>query len=535
MKELLTLLKLQYKKSSIRWPEMKGRKLSQMVAAFILLVAVFVGFFYVMLKVSVPFYKLDLEKTYLTFVIALLLIISLIYQTVAILKNFYYDKDHELYAKLPVQDWKIKSAKSIYIISKQVLLVVIYFGFLVFPFAIIANYTMSFYVKIMITALVLIPLPFVGAVLISIPAFFILNLLKRNLGVSLGAVIVLLGAFYYFYTNFISIVMDLINNSGGFINQDQLTQIQNVTNGLYISNLFYLIITEVNVGLFILYILAILLILLLIGMFANILLMKLSTKLVERRHGRQKIYKPKKIKQSNQFVAILKKELITIVRNSDYGFQVIVLNLLMPVFMVMTVRVTAQLGAQSVGIMIIPGVALLTTLIFILISSNFQSNLISSEKNAYYIGLILPIRYRYYLLTRIVLPISLNIVMMTTGLIILTVTNMITIGQFFLILGISFFFLMGFSTISIYKDYKAPEYHSGVGQSANYLTNVSIGLVFAIILGLILSILPFFNEKRPGGYYFPIELTYTLLLAMSFTYFAVTAIMFYRQLKRDRV
>ena len=76
MKELLTLLKLQYKKTGIKLPEMKGRKLSQVIASIILLGAVFVGFFYVMLKVSVPFYKLDLEKTYLTFVIALLLIIT---------------------------------------------------------------------------------------------------------------------------------------------------------------------------------------------------------------------------------------------------------------------------------------------------------------------------------------------------------------------------------------------------------------------------------------------------------------------------
>ena len=61
-----------------------------------------------MLKVTVPFHRLDLEKTYITAVIALLLVISVIYQTAEILKNFYYDKDYDLFARLPVETYKIQ-------------------------------------------------------------------------------------------------------------------------------------------------------------------------------------------------------------------------------------------------------------------------------------------------------------------------------------------------------------------------------------------------------------------------------------------
>ena len=535
MREVYQILKLQFKRRSIRWPDIKGKKLVGILLAVLLLVGVFASFFMLMLKVSLPFYKLDLEKTYLVFVMALLLIISVIYQTVEILKQFYFDQDHDLYAKLPVEDWKVKMAKSLYLISKQFLLVVIYFGFFVFPFAVVSGYTMGFYIRLLFTALIFIPLPFLGAVLISIPAFFLVNIFRRYIVAALSAIVVILGSFYFLYTQFISVVMNLINNSGGFINPEQLERIKNTTNIFFISNLFYKIINQTHVGWFILSILIAVIILSLVAVLSYYLLVNLSPRLVVRRGGMTKVYTKKEFKQHHPVISILKKEIKTIFRNSDYSFQVIVINALMPLFMIMTVRVTAQLGAEAVGILIVPGVALLTTLIFILLSSNFQSNLISSEKSAYYIGLILPIKYRYYLYIRIILPIFLNTLMMMIGLFVLMMTNYLTVGQFFLILGISFFFLLGYSIICIYKDYKNPEYQSGVGGSINFLTNTATGLILATVLGLMLSILPFFNEKRPGGYYFPIEATYSILMLITIIYFASSAFVFLRQLRRDNV
>lgn len=535
MREVYQILKLQFKRRSIRWPDIKGKKLVGILLAVLLLVGVFTGFFMLMLRVSVPFYKLDLEKTYLVFVMALLLIISVIYQTVEILKQFYFDQDHDLYAKLPVLDWKVKMAKSLYLISKQFLLVVVYFGFFVFPFSVVSGYTIGFYIRLLLTALIFIPLPFLGAVLISIPAFFLVNIFRRYIVAALSAIVAILGSFYFLYTQFISVVMNLINNSGGFINPEQLERIKNTTNIFFVSNLFYKIINQTHVGWFTLSIVIAVIILSLVAVLSYYLLINLSPRLVVRRGGMPKVFTKKEFKRHHPVIAILKKEIKTIFRNSDYSFQVIVINALMPLFMIMTVRVTAQLGAEAVGILIVPGVALLTTLIFILLSSNFQSNLISSEKSAYYIGLTLPIKYRYYLYIRIILPIFLNTLMMMIGLFVLMVTNYLTIGQFFLILGISFFFLLGYSIISIYKDYKNPEYQSGVSGSINFLTNTATGLILATILGLMLSILPFFNEKRPGGYYFPIELTYSILMLITIIYFASSAFVFLRQLRRDNV
>lgn len=535
MKEVITILKLQIKRSSLRWPDIKGKKLIGLLLSVFLLLGVFAGFFIIMLRVSTPFYKLDLEKTYITFVIALLFIISLIYQTLEILKHFHYDKEHDLYAKLPVPDWKIKMAKSLYIIGKQLVLVVIYFGFFVFPFFIVSSYEPIYYIKLLITALIFTPIPFLGAVILSIPTFFVINILKRHVTIALGAVVATLGVFYYFYTNFIEVVIHLINNSGGFINEEQLTRIKESTNIFLVSNQFYTIISQNNFGTFLLYLLVAVLIFAALAVIAYFLLLILSPKLRQMRSGKQKLYRVKKVNKYHPVIAIIKKELKTIMRNSDYAFQVIVINALMPLFMIMTVRVTAKLGAESVGILIVPGVALLTTLIFILLSSNFQSNLISSEHEAHYIGLIVPIKYRHYLFIRIIMPIVLNTIMMTVGLVILTVTKYLTIGQFFLILGISFFFLLGYSLISIYKDYKNPEYKQGVGKSVNFLSNIALGLGLAILMGTMLSILPFFNVKRPGGYYFPIEITYTILMAMSIIYFLTTGFVFYRQLRRDRV
>lgn len=535
MKETFTILKLQFKRSMIRVPEIKGKNFFSPFLAVVLLMGIFASFFLLMFRVSTPFYKLDLERTYITFVISLLLVISLMYQTVEILKNFYYDKEHDLYAKLPVPDYKIKLAKSTYIIIKQFGLILIYFGFFIVPFTISSGYSLWFYLRLLATTLLIVPLPFLGAVLLSIPTFFIINVLKRHFTIAILGVIIVLGIFYYLYTRFIQVVMNLINNSGGYINSEQLQQIKDSTNALFFGNSVYNIISETNFWYFVLYLLLLLAIFSIAAIFAYYLLLKLSSKLQSRKDGKQKKYNFKQTYKQNQVTAILKKELKTIFRNTDYAFQVIVINTLMPLFIIMTVRVTAQLGAESVGILIVPGVALLTTLIFIILSSNFQSNLVSSEKQAHYLGLIFPIRYRYYLLVRIILPIVLNTVMMTIGLAALLLLKLLTIGQFFLILGISFFFLLGYSLISIYKDYKNPEFSSGVGRSINFLTNVALGLILAVVMGTMLSILPFFNEKRPGGYYFPIEATYAILMAIAISYFLITSGLFIQKLRRDKV
>ena len=253
-----------------------------------------------------------------------------------------------------------------------------------------------------------------AAVIISVPAFFIINVLKRHISIALGAVIVILGVFYIVYAKFISVVMNLINNSGGFINSEQLQLIKDSTKNLLLSNAIYEVISDPQFGKFILYLGLLLLGSVLLMVLAYFLLTRFAPKLQARKGGRQKIYNFHQRPKANQVVAIIRKELKTISRNPDYAFQVIVINALMPLFVVMTVQVTAQLGAESVGLLIVPGVALLTTLIFIILSSSFQTNLISSEKGAHYLGRIFPIRYRYYLLVRILLPVLLNTVMMVT-------------------------------------------------------------------------------------------------------------------------
>jgi hypothetical protein len=50
-----------------------------------------------------------------------------------------------------------------------------------------------------------------------------------------------------------------------------------------------------------------------------------------------------------------------------------------------------------------------------------------------------------------------------------------------------------------------------------------------------LSVLPFFNEKIPGGIYFPIEVTYTILMTMAILYFLITSYIFLRRLRRDKI
>ena len=89
----------------------------------------------------------------------------------------------------------------------------------------------------------------------------------------------------------------------------------------------------------------------------------------------------KEIKMNQPAVAILKKEFKTMLRNPDYAFQAIVLNLLMPTFIYLTIRLTYRAGEVTVGQEIVPGITLLTMLIFILLTNSFQGMIVSREKD----------------------------------------------------------------------------------------------------------------------------------------------------------
>ena len=53
---------------------------------------------------------------------------------------------------------------------------------------------------------------------------------------------------------------------------------------------------------------------------------------------------------------MFQKEIKTMTRNPDYAFQAVVLNILMPMFIFLTIRLTHSAGEATVGKEIVPGI-----------------------------------------------------------------------------------------------------------------------------------------------------------------------------------
>ena len=504
------LVNNQFKRNRISNFKFTKKNIFGFISLFILTISLLTLLGFIVYQVTETFYRLELEDVYLTTVFFILILVLTIFETINIIKQLYLSNDNQIYFKLPIKKEEIFLSKIIYIYLKQVLISLIFLFVTAFIYGLVSDKSVYYYLKLVIISILLPLFPLLFATIISIPLSSIIKYLKRNKILLLISLIITISLLFIGYIFFINIILKFINitTSGtNYLSIEKIEIIKNSINNLKISKLFYILLISNPTNFFIklLYLIIIITILTIISYY---LLKYFYFKIINNQNEKRKYCLKRNIKIKKPLKSILIKEIKILIRNPNYAFQTIIINILMPLFIILTIKLTKEAGELKIGKEIIPGVTFLTFLIFILLANCFQGTIISREKNSYYISKIIPVNKIKQLLIRISFGFILNIIMISISMILLLILNYINLKDGLLIYILSIIFLIGYTSYLVEKDYKNPNLDSlegGLDEGLNLYNNLLYGLIITVFLGMLYIIVPYFQKL------FPITRTFKIL------------------------
>lgn len=496
---LITLVKNHFKRGKPRVTNINAKNILGLLVLVLLTLGILGIFAYILFLLTSTFQRLRLPDVYLKTVFFILLIVLTIYEVFNIIKNLYQSKDNHIYLKLPVEREKVFLSKIIYLYLKQLMISIIFLFITAGIYGLIeTDITIFYYLRLLVIAFIIPMISLIIASILSLPASFLLGYIKKNKFFLIISLIVIIGAFFMVYIQFINIVLSFIDltsaSSSPVIDPLIISQLRESTNGLILSNVFYNLLFNQSFWLNIL-IITLVIIVLFIGVYY--LLKYFYFKALEKENERIDVEIKGITKTNKPALAIFKKEFKTLTRNPDYAFEAVVLNILMPIFIFLTIRLTHKAGVATVGSEIVPGITLLTILIFILLTNSFQGMIISREKEAHFITKIIPVKTLKQIFAKISFGYIFNHIMIIITVGLITLLKFITPTEGLVIFILSIIFQTGYTLRLVTEDYKNPQLTTNQGgfeEGLNMYKTLFTGLFLGIVLGIVFSITPFIRK-----------------------------------------
>lgn len=496
---VITLVKNHFKRSKPRLTNINTKNILSLIMLFVLTAVVLSIFGYILYLLTQSFARLRLPDIYLKTVFFILLTVLTVYEVFNIIKQLYQSKDNQIYLKLPVTKEQVFLSKIIYLYIRQLMIALIFLFITAGVYGLVeTDITIYYYVRLFLIACIIPFLSLIIASLLSIPVSFIQGYLKKNRVLLIVSLIIVIGIFFVVYIQFINIVLSFINLTSGstspVIDPEVINQLRKSTDGLTLSNIFYNLLMNQD---FILNSLIIITVLGVLMAGVYYVLKFFYFRVLNKENERIDVEIKNNIKLNSPAHAVFQKEIKTMTRNPDYAFQAVVLNILMPMFIFLTIRLTHSAGEATVGKEIVPGITLLTILIYILLTNSFQGMIISREKEAHFITRIIPIKILKQLFAKISFGYILNLTMIITTMLIVTSFGYITIVEGVVVFLLSVIFSTGYTVILISSDYENPQLTTNVGgfeEGLNMYKNLFMGLFLSIIVGVVFSVTPFIRK-----------------------------------------
>ena len=494
------LLKNHLKRNRISNFKITAKNFFGFLALLVLSILLLFLFGFVIYSLTDTFYRLDLEDVYLTVVFFILLIVLTLYEIINIIKQLYQNSDNDIYLKLPIKKEELFISKVIFIYLQQLLVTFIFLGVTAGVYGIVSHVGFIYYLKLFVIALFLPLLPLSLASLLSIPVSYLLRVFKKNRYLLLLGILLVLGAFFFLYISFINIALKFINLTGTSETSNILHLIPEIKASikyLNISGIFYKMLIGNNFFLNFIYIL-LAIIVLSIGSFY--LLKHFYFKTLSSQQERTSFKAKKIVKTKGTYATIFTKEMKMLARNPNLAFQAIIMNILMPVFVILTIKLTDEAGRLAVGEEIVPGITILTILIFILLANGFQGTIVSREKKAYYLSKIIPVKPFKQIFARLSFGLILSALMLTVSTILIVSFKFISTGEAIFVYLMSLVFLIGYTFSAVSRDYKNPQLTSnegGLDEGVNMFNTLLEGLLVAVFLGIVKIVVPYFVKLFP--------------------------------------
>lgn len=466
-----------------------------------------------------------IDLTYQQFSACILTIIEIVLIIVGItmeVKSFLKQQDIKITARFPMSNIELFVAQLLIVYINLFAIGVIAFLPIMLMYGWAVNIISTTFIFGIILASILLPiLPFAIATLLVVPAMYILTLLDNKNILKLILFLLILCFAFILYNILLNFLADFYVHQrvDSTIYNSVVTFVKLLNNKwnvfAYINNLMYFD----NVLLSFAIIILTTIVVSPLGFLASIpAYSKVRRNILE---GNKSIFeKMTKIADDKPFVAILKKEIKTVVRTSTYAYFYLGICIITPVMVFLTNSLVQKVGSAQMGGNIAFGISLIVVLAFMCMINTFSASAISREGKEFYITKIVPVDFRVQLIAKGTLNFALSFLALVVSVVILLSMEFISIVQGLIVFFVSMFLAVGIILNGLNINVSHPHIKTNnQGEESQTNTTLILFISFALsaILGLIAIIFSFFIN---------FSTIYLILLSISIIYFAINILIF---------
>lgn len=478
---------------------------------------------YAVVTIGGYFVQEQLSMEYLEIIFFIVQAIQFIFGVSVVSKTLFGSENDDL-LKLPVTGVEIFTAKIIYLYIHELM----FSTALVLPTLIVYGFmyvkTATFFLMIIPVCLLFPMFPFVLALLVSVPAMILRNLLNNRFFLMLIGAIVSICICYVLYMIALELMLNLV-----FLNTTQIrltdTAIASIENfvryllpqALLANQLFGQDIFQ-NAA-----------IVLLSSFLAIVVVLICADKWYYRAFFKESESSSKlsttksHLAQGGVFIQLANREFVNIFRSLNYSFQFLALAASTPVMVFFCSRLSLNIGIGNVGELILPGLTVLVITMFIAVASSFSASAITREGNKLFHMKNIPVPIKMQITAKAFVYAMVAVISIVLSSLGLLIAGYVNFSLFAVIMTTCIFFALGGICNSIKRDVKAPAFRDvGLGEMVvtnnNTLASISIGLLTSVVVGVSVILMCYSNL---------VEISLYAMMAAGFVFAAFSVLRLY--------
>lgn len=449
------------------------------VCAVLIVVFGYLAKTYVNVKIGFDSAVIQREKELLTMVFAVIILINIIVGTTKINRSISDHASWQSLLSLPIKASDIYKTKLIFIYLDLLFLTMVTLLPLLITFCIVANGSFLFVMSGIGLSLVIPIISLMFCSLLALPIYYLKKALSKNYVVTAILFCLLLVGFFYLYSLILGVLKSLLETGDiKFIfNEDNITFITTLTNGLFPSNILASVMIFQNVWLNLLWVI-------LISVFSFAVTF-IATKYIFVKASKNNLLKFKEYskekvsyKKKSQIFALIHKEYISVLRTPSFSFQYFATSIALPLMVFVTCSLVTSLVNKLIFIDCNFEIAIITMAMFSILTNTFCATNISREKRYFNLTKTLPVDYRKIVFAKIIFcGVSSGISLLISGIALL-IGGYINILQCLLAIIITALLSLGVICFATRKDLNHPDFDNANGGTA---------VSFVIFFGLLIS------------------------------------------------
>lgn len=348
--------------------------------------------------------------------------ISFVFAVASILRTLYFSKDNELFMVMPVTFNQLFISKIMMIYINELIFNVLYMFPILFTFGLLGNFSIWYFLLLIVFVPILPVLPIALASLISIPLMFVVKFFKKNIWETIITILIMVATIFVLY-------MELVSQISGAINiaEKQIATglkvnnaIKKIGSAIFLYNNLALSIVKFKMMWFpFAYLFGSILVFMLCFLIIKPFYYKVATISLENStKTKPKVGKFKKRKPLNE---LLLNEIRTTFRSPAYIFQFFLFPLFMPLIVYTYDKLLITIAVNQAGQNMILGSHILILSIIALMSNTISSIAISKEGSNFYLSKVSPVSYQ----TQVAAKLIFNVIFTISAIIVTTITTFI--------------------------------------------------------------------------------------------------------------